>query len=144
MNFIDKETEAVNETKKFQRIFYKKFGVVPKVVYELTNLRGVSLELVGKACGTILNMLDTQYYPEGIQSFLNDKNILLCRQIFYFIAINNGHKYTRAAAYLKQASPNAKHAFGRINSQLAAGDERTISSYRLIKIELDKLTFENI
>jgi hypothetical protein len=140
----DKERNAEKDVKKFQQEFYKKYGVRPKVVYELENPELIPLEIIANAAGAILNKIGSQYYLEGIRSVLNDKDILLCRQVYYLLATNNGHRYIRSAKYLKQCAPNSKHAVGRISSLLAEGDDRTIRIYKLIKEELDRLTFKAI
>ena len=142
-NISDKEYSASLEVRKFKNSFYKKFGVIPVIKYDLLTPQLISLNIIAEACSKVINR-GTQHYGEGIKAILNDKDILLHRQMFYFIALNNGHKPTKAANYLNQSSPNANHALGRINKLLAGNDERAIGVYKAIKNELDLLTFKAI
>lgn len=139
-----KEQEAVELVDKFKRDFYNKFKVIPLVEYKLLDTHMVSLELIRAACEKVLKTLETKYYENGIKTVTNDASVLICRYIYSKIALDSGHQETRAARFLGLNNSLAKYGKGRINHLLSSGDEKALKVYEAVKIELDKLTFDNV
>ena len=133
----DKEQEAAKYVAGFIIRFKFKFGVVPKVEYDLRIPKIIPLSVIVEAANAVLNVATGLNYENGISTVYHDDSVLLYRWIYYKIAVDSKHSPMRAARFIKQNAANTQHGRSKINRLLNDGDQKTTNAYNKVRAEIN-------
>ena len=129
----DKDKAAIQFVAQFRFKFKEKFGVTPKITYDLQETPKIPLQIIEGAANDILNTLCSYFYQSGITTIYHDKNVLLCRWVYYKVCIELGYSKTKAASYIRQQSASVGYGYGRITKLIKDNDEEATRVYNEIK-----------
>lgn len=133
----DKEREAAKYVAGFITRFKFKFGVAPKIEYDLKIPKVIPISIIIEAANTVLNATTGLNYENGISTVYYDDSVLLYRWIYYKIAVDSKYNPSRAARLIKQHAANTQHGRSKINKLLNDGDERTTTAYNKVRAEIN-------
>lgn len=140
----EKEQEAAKYVAGFITRFKFKFGVAPKVEFDLKIPKVIPLLIIIEAANSILNATTGINYQNGISTVCYDDNVLLYRWIYYKIAVDSKYSPMRAARLIKQNAANTQHGRSKINKLLNEGDERTTTAYNKVRAEINEKILRSI
>lgn len=135
------ETELLNEevlifVNAFKSEFYNRFGTVPGVIYKLNmdKFYPIDLYTLEEICNAYITG------PHNIKSKVRMRNIVLIRQIFFYIGSKMGYTLTKLANFIDFDHATVIHSIKTISNLIEIKEPNTIINLKLINDEIEKRT----